>query len=245
MEPTILYEDKDILAINKPAGLVIHGNGLPAQTGKTKEPTLVDWLLSKYPQIKEVGEPGRNAKGEIIFRPGIVHRLDKETSGVMLIAKTQKSFEFLKKQFQNHEIKKIYHAFVVGEMKTMQGTIDRPIGRSTKDFRLWSAQRGARGEMREAITDYKVISKFQGYSFVEISLKTGRTHQIRVHFKAISYPLVSDSLYAPKHKNTLGFERLALHSYEITFTDLKGISHTITAPYPEDFIQALILLQNH
>ena len=98
--------------------------------------------------------------------------------------------------------------------------------------------------MREAITDYRVISKIPGYSFVEISPKTGRTHQIRVHFKAVSYPLVCDSLYAPKGQNTLGFNRLALHAYQITFADLKGKLHTITAPYPDDFKKALLLLQS-
>lgn len=236
-EIEILYEDENVLVINKPAGLVVHGDG------KTKEDTLVDWILEKYPEIKEVGEPGRDSKGGIIFRPGIVHRLDRETSGVMLIAKNQKSFDFLKKQFQNHEIKKTYHAFVAGEIKDRQGTIDRPIGRSSKDFRMWSAQRGARGEMREAITDYKVLIATKDYSFVEVSPKTGRTHQIRVHFKAISHPLIGDSLYNPKHKNILGFERLALHSYEISFKGLEGDSHVINAPYPDDFNKAYSLLQ--
>ena len=237
MEPTILYEDKDILAINKPAGLVVHSDG------KTKEVTLADWVLKKYPKTKEVGEPGKTSTGETVFRPGIVHRLDRETSGVILVAKTQKAFESLKKQFQNHKVKKIYHAFVMREMKKPHGTVDRPIGRSSKDFRMWSAQRGARGEMREAITDYKVLSKSNGYSFVEISPKTGRTHQIRVHFKAINYPLVADSLYAPSKENSLGFKRLALHSYQVTFTDMKGVSHTVTAPYPRDFSKAVSSLQ--
>lgn len=260
MEPEILYEDENIVAINKPVGLVVHGDG-PNHTksaagrtsqnevlGETKEKTLADWLLQKYPKIKNVGE---NA-----LRPGIVHRLDKETSGVMLVAKTQKAFEILKKQFQNREIEKIYHAFVFGEMsaglkgtsrlggKKDEGTIDRPIGRSSKDFRMWSAQRGARGLMREAVTDYRVISRKDGYSFVEVRPKTGRTHQIRVHFKAINYPLVADSLYAPSRENSLGFKRLALHSQQITFKDVKGVSQTVTAPYPEDFAQAVNSLQS-
>ncbi len=239
MNIEILYEDGEVVAVNKPAGLVVHSDG------KTKEPSLVDWVLEKYPEIKDVGEPGRNASGETVLRPGIVHRLDRETSGVMLIAKTKESFELLKKQFQNHEVKKTYHAFVVGEMKTEKGTIDRPIGRSSKDFRMWSAQRGARGEMREAITDYKVLLRGLGYSFVEVNPRTGRTHQIRVHFKAISYPLVSDSLYAPKHENTLGFNRQALHSYKIVFVDTLGALREVTAPYPDDFTHALGLLQNH
>ena len=254
MEPTILYEDDEVVVINKPAGLVVHGDGRSTSirqaqdksltTGKTEEKTLVDWILEKYPEVKDVGEPGRTANGETILRSGIVHRLDRETSGVMIVAKTQQSFENLKKQFQNHEIKKIYHAVVFGEMKKMEGRVDRPIGRSSKDFRMWSAQRGARGEMREAVTDYKVISNAKGYSFVEVSPKTGRTHQIRVHFKAISHPLVADSLYAPSRENTLGFKRLALHSYEITFKRLDGSFQTVTAPHPEDFKNAIIELQS-
>ena len=238
MNPTILYEDNDILAINKPAGLVVHSDG------KTNEPNLVDWLLSKYPDIKNVGEPGRNAKGEQVLRSGIVHRLDRDTSGVMLVAKTQEAFESLKSQFQNHEIQKTYHAFLLGELKTDKGTIDRPIGRSSRDFRMWSAQRGARGELREAITDYKVLNRSNGYTFVEVSPKTGRTHQIRVHFKAINYPLVGDPLYAPTKENELGFGRTALHSYQAVFCGVDGENHTVVAPYPEDFSSALALLQS-
>lgn len=238
MEPTILYEDEDVVAVYKPAGLVVHSDG------KTVEPTLVDWVLKKYPETKDVGEHGRTANGETIFRSGIVHRLDRDTSGVMLVAKTQKGFENLKKQFQAHEIKKEYHAFVSGEMKQDEGTIDRPIARSKKDFRQWSAQRGGRGELREAVTDYKVISRGHGYSFVEVFPKTGRTHQIRVHFKAINYPLVADPLYASSTENSLGFTRTALHSYKITFVGLDGTPHTVTAPEPEDFAHALSLLQS-
>ena len=236
MNIEILYEDKDMVAVNKPAGLVVHADG------KTNEPSLADWILQKYPEAKEVGEPSRTATSEVIYRPGIVHRLDRETSGVMLVAKTQQGFETLKKQFQAHQIKKEYHAFTYGEMKQDKGTIDRPIGRSNKDFRRWSAQRGARGELREAVTEYQVISRKDGYSFVHVFPKTGRTHQIRVHFKAINYPLVADSLYAPSRENTLGFKRLALHSYKTTFVDVSGISHTVTAPYPEDFALTLKII---
>lgn len=247
MEPDILYEDTDCLAISKPAGLVVHGDGRSTMfttgrstmlTGRSEEPTLVDWILSKYPKIKNVGEPWQNGKGEKIYRPGIVHRLDRETSGVMLVAKTQKGFESLKKQFQEHKIQKTYQAFVYGDLKE-SGIIDRPIGRSAKDFRQWSAQRGARGEMREAITEYSTIFHSKDYSFVYIFPKTGRTHQIRVHFKAINYPLVGDSLYAPKRENTLGFKRLALHSYEVVFLNTKGGEVRVTAPEPSDFTKAL------
>jgi 23S rRNA pseudouridine1911/1915/1917 synthase len=155
----------------------------------------------------------------------------------MLVAKNQKSFENLKKQFQNHEIKKKYEAFVYGEVRG-GGVVNRPIGRSSSDFRKWSAQRGARGEMREAITEYKVLVKNKEYSLVELFPKTGRTHQIRVHMKAVNHPLVSDSLYAPNRGMSLGFNRVALHSREITFKGLDGVVHSVTAPYPEDFEKA-------
>lgn len=237
MKIDILYEDEDVLVINKPAGLLVHSNS------HTKEKTLVDWAIKKYPEMEGVGESGKDSKGEEILRAGIVHRLDKETSGVMIMTKTQPAFEKLKRQFKAHSIKKIYHAFVYGEMKTSSGVIDRPIGRSNKDFRMWSAQRGARGELRDAETHYKLLKKGKGYSFLEVSPKTGRTHQIRVHFKAISYPLVADPIYAPTTENSLGFERLALHSYEVTFKGLNGKAITVKAPYPEDFNKAVALLK--
>jgi 23S rRNA pseudouridine1911/1915/1917 synthase len=242
MNIDILYEDENYVVINKPAGLVVHPDG------RTKEPTVVDWVLSKYPEIKEVGEPWVNPKGETIYRPGIVHRLDRETSGVLAIAKNQKAFDSLKIQFQNRLTEKVYNTFVYGEMDEMEGKIDRPIGKSTKDFRMWSAQRGARGEMREAITFYKVLKKGSpagkkqkrdGFSFLEVRPKTGRTHQIRVHLKAVNFPVVNDSLYAPNHQTGLGFTRLALHSRSLSFDDFDGKRITIEAPLPEDFQNAL------
>ncbi|MFZ2522995.1 MAG: RluA family pseudouridine synthase [Minisyncoccia bacterium] len=236
-EPSVLYEDNDVVAINKPAGLVVHSDG------KTKEANLVDWLVENYPKIKDVGEPGRDSHGNEILRSGIVHRLDRGTSGVMLIAKTKESFESLKKQFQNHKIQKKYEAFVFGEVRA-DGVVDRPIGRSSSDFRKWSAQRGARGEMRDAVTEYRVLTKNKDFSLIELSPKTGRTHQIRVHMKAINHPLVGDSLYAPNREMSLGFNRVALHSKEITFTGLDGTTHTVSAPYPEDFQNAMKLINS-
>ena len=234
---SVLYEDGDVLVINKPAGLVAHADG------KRTEPALTDWVESNYPASKGVGEPITLTNAGVIERSGIVHRIDRETSGVMLIAKNQPAFLHLKKQFQDRKIEKIYHTFVWGEMKDDEGIINRPIGRSKRDFRQWSAQRGARGVMREAITYYKVITKKGGFSFVEVMPKTGRTHQIRVHFKAINHPIVSDSLYAPKKEKGLGFERLALHSYSIELGLLGGKQIKVEAPYPDDFKKALILME--
>lgn len=233
---TVLYEDGDVAVINKPAGLVVHSDG------KREEPTLTDWIEKNYPESKGVGEPLTLSNSDVIERSGIVHRIDRETSGVMLIAKNQPAFLFFKKQFQDRAISKIYHAFVYGEMKDDDGIINRPIGRSKKDFRQWSAQRGARGAMREAVTHYKVIAKSGGFSFIEAIPKTGRTHQIRVHFKAINHPVVSDSLYAPKKEKALGFKRLALHAYSIEFNSMEGKKIKIVAPYPEDFERAFRLI---
>ena len=249
-EPEILIEKADFLIINKPAGLVVHSDG------RTKEATLCDWLVEKYPNIRGVGEPLTLSDGREIDRPGIVHRLDRETTGAMVVALTQEMFGHLKKQFQNHEVKKIYHAFVYGSVKEERGVIDRPIGKSKSDFRQWSAQRGARGEMRPAVTNFKVLERGEAevpegskdrtthgcerYTFIEAEPKTGRTHQIRVHMKAINHPLVADSLYAQGKPAILGFTRTALHARSLSFTDLSGERISAEAPYPDDFVEALL-----
>jgi 23S rRNA pseudouridine1911/1915/1917 synthase len=238
MNIPILYEDENILALNKPSGLVVHADG------RTKESTLADWLVEKFPEIKEVGEPWQSPDGKVIYRPGIVHRLDRETSGVIIIAKNQKTFEYLKKLFQSREVHKIYNAFVWGELKQDEGVINKPIGRSKRDFRQWSAEPTARGVKREAVTEYKVLNRGKGFSFVEIYPKTGRTHQIRVHFKLLNNPVIGDSLYAPKREKALGFSRLALHAKSIEFTGLDDKKIHIEAPLPEDFEQAVHMLQN-
>ncbi len=231
---SILYEDADMLAVNKPAGLVVHSDG------RTDEPTIVDWLLEKYPHIAEVGER---------VRAGIVHRLDRGTSGATLIAKTQVAFEYLKKQFQERKVEKIYHAFVYGRVKNDEGVIDRPIARSRRGGALWSATRGKKGKEREAITEYKVLGRGSECSLVELRPLTGRTHQLRVHLKAINYPVVCDKLYAPNKPCLLGFSRLALHarSLTLTFPPLRqGFAGqaserriTIEASYPADFQNAI------
>jgi 23S rRNA pseudouridine1911/1915/1917 synthase len=246
MEIKIIYEDENIVAVNKPSGLLVH----PASTQNgqhvnSKEKTLADWVLEKYPEAENVGEPSKLNSGEIIKRPGIVHRIDKETSGVILIAKTKEGFKHLKKQFQNREIQKIYRAFVWGNFSELTGTIDKPIGRSSSDFRKKSAEHGMKGTEREAITEYKVINQNKEYAYLEVYPKTGRTHQIRVHLKSISRPVVCDALYAPKLPPALGFSRLALHAYSIRFKNLNGNTIEAEAPLSEDFVEAEVLLQNN
>lgn len=231
----ILYEDENILAINKPAGLVVHPDG------RTKEPSVSEWFVSKYPESVNVGEPIRLRSGQEVGRPGVVHRIDRETSGVLLLAKTNEGHALLKEQFQNHEIEKVYHLFVHGLMKDDRGTINLPIGKSASDFRKWSAQRGKRGEIREAVTYFEVLKRWpeEKVTFVEAKPKTGRTHQIRVHFQALQHPVVADPLYAGGKPRLLGFERLALHARGISFRNVSGEKISLTAEYPEDFQRAI------
>lgn len=237
MEISIIYENEDFLALNKPSGLMVHPDG------KKEVYTLTDWILEKYPEIREVGEP-MLVDGNIIYRPGIVHRLDEQTSGIILIAKNQETFYFLKKQFQDRSIKKEYHAFVWGNIKEERIIIDAPIGRNKNDFRRWQAGRGTRGELRDAITHVELIQNFEEknsekFAFVKLFPLTGRTHQLRVHMSYIQRPIVSDSLYAKSKEKALGFERVALHARKISFFDKNGENIIITAPYESDFDLAI------
>lgn len=232
MKIKVLYEDKDILAIEKPFGISVHPSANFDQNPK-KEKFITNWVLENYPKMKNVGEP----LGDIV-RPGIVHRLDKETSGVLLLAKNQKAYEFLKEQFQNKKIKKTYVAIVNGFVKNDKGLINKPIGRSPTDFRKRLAGRGARGLAREAITEYKVLERFEEsgakFSYLEIYPKTGRTHQIRVHMKFFSHPVVGDSLYNPNGEIPKGLVRMALHAKSVEFLDLKGKKIKVESRVPKE-----------
>ena len=279
MQPNILYEDEYILALDKPSGLLVHGDG------RSKDETLVDWINENYPDLKDVGEEQLLQNGEKIKRPGIVHRLDKDTSGVIIVAKTKETFEFLKEQFQNRKVEKIYNAVVWGNFSTEKTevnewyVINKPIGRSASDFRRWSAEFGAKGEMREAVTEYRVVAQgphpslridpllvkervgrgLSGFSYLEVRPKTGRTHQIRVHLKSISHPVVCDKLYGPNptslklrgtkeicNKETcLGFDRLALHAFSIKLKLPDGTNLEIESPLPKEFEEAKKILLPH
>ncbi|MBX2866552.1 RluA family pseudouridine synthase [Candidatus Kaiserbacteria bacterium] len=232
MEIDVLFENNDVVVINKPVGVLVHPDG------HAKEDTVVDWFVEQYPDAKEVGEPQTLTNGDVIDRPGVVHRLDRETSGVMILAKTDEAFTHLKKQFHDRRTRKEYRAFVYGSMKELHGTIERPIGRSVKDFRLRSAERGARGTLRKAITDWELLTQNAGYAYLRVLPKTGRTHQIRVHLKAIGRPIVGDALYANQAQldsPDLGLGRLALHAYKLTIELPNGEEHTFTAPLPQSF----------
>ena len=167
---------------------------------------------------------------------------DKQTSGVIVLVKTQEAFLFLKKQFQERLTEKVYRAFLWGEMKETEGTIALPIGRSMSDFRRRSAERGAKAPLRDALTKWTRLASASGFSYVEARPKTGRMHQLRVHFKAIQHPIVADSLYAPRREKALGFERLALHALLLTIELPAGARKTFEAPLPNDFLEAEKLL---
>jgi 23S rRNA pseudouridine1911/1915/1917 synthase len=250
MELPIIYEDDNIVIIDKPSGIMTHPAGREAEReedgkGNTVE-TASDWFAEHYPASAEVGETQRLQNGEEIRRPGVVHRLDRETSGILIFAKTPAAHAFYKKAFQDREVHKTYLALVYGVPKERKGIIEFSIGRSRKDFRLRSAQPKAKGILREAITKYEVISDIGTHSLMKAMPLTGRTHQIRVHLKAIHHPVVCDPLYAPKQKCDLGFNRLGLHAYQLDLpmlpTDPEAIEFErkiITAPPPSDIAQAI------
>ncbi len=232
MNPQIIFEDDDVMVLCKPAGMSVH------RDGKREEKTLADWFMARVPKAQGVGEPLVLTNGTVVDRPGIVHRLDKQTSGVIVLAKNQKAFFFLKEQFKEREIQKTYRAFLWGELKEENGIIALPIGRSKTDFRRRSAERGAKAPLRDALTAWTRLKAAGGFSYVEAKPKTGRMHQIRVHFKALQHPIVGDSLYAPKRGHALGFERLALHALSLTLTLPSGERRTFEAPLPADFVHA-------
>lgn len=232
---SVIYEDKNILVINKSAGMPVH----PDATYKSG--TLIQEILKTHPEIKNVGD-------EPELRPGIVHRLDKDTSGILLIAKNQPAFEYLKKQFaaakgfgepqQERKIKKTYIALVVGELKNKTGMIDLPIGRSKTPLRRLASKQ-ARGTLREAITEYKILERFEDYTLVEAYPKTGRTHQISAHFKAIGHPLACDRLYAKKPKCPFGLNRHFLHASSLELTLPDGARTRLEADLAPDLQKVL------
>jgi 23S rRNA pseudouridine1911/1915/1917 synthase len=234
----VLYEDADVVVIDKPSGMLVHSDG------RSEDPTVAAWLLAHAPAVRGVGDPKRDPDGTLLERSGIVHRLDAETSGVLILTKTQEAFLHVKQQFHERQVKKEYRAFVYGNMKERWGTIRRAIGRSPRDFRLRSAERGARGMLRKATTHWEVLAQSETHAYLKVVPETGRTHQIRVHLRAIGKPIVRDSLYATAHtgKDDLGLTRLALHAHVLSVTLRDGKMHTFTAPLPPEFVQAEALV---
>lgn len=231
LQPTILYEDADMLVVDKPAGLVVHSDG------RTEEGTLSDLVLEKYPMLKDVGGMHTLDSGRYAPRAGILHRLDRETSGVIIIAKNDETFYFIQRQFLDRSIEKIYNAIVWGKLHQKEGVIDLPIGRSRSDFRKWTTGENARGTLRPALTEYRVLKENAEFSLLELRPKTGRTHQLRVHLLALGHPILCDSRY--ESPCALGFTRLALHALTLTLKLPNGEVRTFAAPLPLDFTTPL------
>ena len=218
----IVYEDDDLMVINKPRGMVVHP--APGHTSGT----LVNAVLS------HAGESLSSING--VLRPGIVHRIDKDTSGLILVCKNDFSHKALAKQLEEHSITRRYHAICSGRLKEEQGTVSAPIGRDEKN-RKQQAINYKHG--KEAITHYRLLENLQNASLLECRLETGRTHQIRVHMKSIGYPLLGDPLYGPK-KNLYAIKGQALHAMVLGFVHPRsGEYMEFSADYPEDFQKLL------
>ena len=225
----ILFEDEDVLVIDKPAGLVVH----PADGHHSG--TLVNGLLYLY---RHKTLPGNDAA-----RPGIVHRLDKDTSGIMVVAKTEAALTALSESFKNRRVTKIYHALLLGNPGRPAGTLIAAIGRHPVN-RKKMAVRPNSG--RYAVTHWKVLTAWPGFSFVEVGLETGRTHQIRVHMASLGAPVAGDALYGGRIRD--GFEppvqRQLLHASTLRFTHpVSEQDMQFTAPLPEDMQQVLRQLE--
>lgn len=218
----ILYEDDDIIVVNKPKGMVVHpANGNP-------DGTLVNAIMTICKEsLSGIG-------GEI--RPGIVHRLDKDTSGAIIVAKNDKAHIKLSEDLKNHKIKKTYIALVRGIIKENEATINMPISRSKQDRKKMAVDKNG----KEAITHFKVLNRYNGkYTLLEINIETGRTHQIRVHLSHIGYPIIGDETYS-NGKNEWGIKGQCLHAKSLDFKHpIEEKELHIEAPLPEYFIKIL------
>lgn len=195
-------------------------------------------VLYEDADVIAVAKPSGVLTTELHYGVGYVHRLDRGTSGVLVFAKNQTAYDFLRKAFHDRDVKKTYLAFVYGAPKEKRGVIDFDIGRSRKDFRLRSAQPKAKGRLRESLTRYEVLGEADGCALLKVQPETGRTHQIRVHLKAIHHPVVGDVLYAKNRSGGLDITRLGLHAYQLDLPLPSGSRTTITAPIPPDLAPA-------
>ena len=234
--PQIIAETKDILIINKPAGLIVHSDG------RTVEPSLAEWIGADYPELVHVGAPWVSPQGQSVSICGLVHRLDRTTSGVIVAAKKQEMFDYLKNEFKERRVEKTYRAFVYGHVENEEGRIVAEIMRDTAAHR-WYSRVCSEYNKRAAVTNWRVLAQLtdpvsgESASYLELRPETGRTHQIRVHLASIGHPLIADHVYASDRKSILGFTHPALHAYEISFL-VEGIRKIFSAPLPNDFTNA-------
>ncbi len=231
----IIYEDENIIVVDKPAGLSVHPrqkkDGSPLE--KEVDATLVSGLLARYPEIKNVGDVP-------LLRPGIVHRLDKDTSGVLIVAKNQKNFDWLKKQFKQRQAEKKYLALVCGAPKNESGEIAQNLARSKSDP---TKQKIAK-DGKIAITEYRILERFKNYSLLEAQPKTGRLHQIRVHLAWLGNPVAGDKKYGPRKQSApKGLNRQFLHAKELKITLPDNQEKNFQSPLPAELQTVLSTLE--
>ncbi len=225
MELKVIYEDKDVLVADKPAGIVVFPEGESLKSG---EKTLIDYLIEKYPELKNIGEAPRY---------GIAHRLDKDTSGILLVAKSSEALIFLQKQFKNREVEKKYVCLVEGAVEQDKGEIKTLIARAKGDPRKQRAysEINAPKSAREAITEYRVLERFRNYTLLEVEIKTGRRHQIRCHFSYLKHPIAGDKLYSFKNsKIPDGLTRQFLHAQKLKIQLPNGQIQEFKSDLPEE-----------
>jgi 23S rRNA pseudouridine1911/1915/1917 synthase len=221
----IVFKNEDIVIINKQAGIKVH----PSDFAETE--TLVNGLLAGFPEIENVND-GSVGSG---LRPGIVHRLDKDTSGLMVVARNQQTFDELKRLFKNRLIEKKYVAICEGVFDKKQGTIEKAIARAANYRKQIVAKKNTHTKIRPAVTEYKILAEKNNYSVVEIVLKTGRTHQIRVHMASVGHSVIGDTLYGGKNQKIKykKVSRQLLHSKDLEF-ELWNKKYLFSTPLPLD-----------
>ena len=232
-QPELIFEDKNLIVVSKPAGMPVH------EAKHSTDYSLCDWLLTKFPEIKDVGDIRANEN--IPYRPGIVHRLDKQTSGVMVIARNQESFLRLKEIFKSREVEKVYTALVCGKLKEKSGVIEKSIGRIVSTPTKMGVE-SARGKLRlvkGAITEYKVLKEFKNTSLLEVMPKTGRMHQIRVHLSSIGHPVAGDTVYGSKNVCLKDLGRYFLHASSLSFSFRDGERLTFETELPKELEETL------
>ena len=231
----IIYEDEDILVVNKPCGMVVH----PA--AGNPDGTLVNAILY------HCGDSLSGIGG--VIRPGIVHRIDKDTSGLLVVAKNDAAHLSLSDQLKVHRVSRVYHAIAIGNLRQDSGTVDAPIGRHPTDRKRMAVLRGADAHAREAVTHYRVLGRFDGLCHVECRLETGRTHQIRVHMSSLGHPLLGDPVYGgANHRFCQSHPALihgqCLHAAELSLIHPRsGEEMHFTCPLPEDIERILTILR--
>jgi 23S rRNA pseudouridine1911/1915/1917 synthase len=226
MHIPIIFEDTNILVINKPSGVVVH------PFDHSTEETVLDFLYEKIPESFNIGDNEKTLQdGRNLNLGGIVHKLDRDTSGVLVIAKNKESYTVIKEQFKQHTLQKKYIALVQGDVKERTFRIDGPLGRNKKEYKQMVNPTNPRGELRSAITDVEVLKTKNTLTLVSLYPRTGRTHQLRAHMAYIEHPIVGDKAYG----STITSSRIMLHAKEIAFT-LFEKEYSFEAPLPDIFI---------